>query len=389
MRVSYIIIWQFTLLLANNSFGQSADSAKIKAELHGYIKDMPSISFGNSLDSVEFLNLFHNRLNFALRMPGNFTFKAEMRNRFFAGSQAKKIPGLSESLDQDDGLIDMSFVPIDEPGFIWQTNIDRLHLNWFNSKWDITLGRQRINWGVHTIWNPNDLFNTYNYLDFDYEERPGSDAIRVQYNVKAMSTLDFAWKSGKYGKDQVAALLYKFNRKGYDWQFLAGKYLSDLVVGGGWAGSIGQVGFKGEGSYFHPTTHFSDTSGTLSFSTGLDYTLEKGWYLSVSYLLNTAGDNAFQAFGTGLLLNPTAKEPLPFMHTTFLQANKIFTPLLSGSLGVMYAPGGTNFLLFFPTVQYSLSENSELAVFGQHFFGMDDKYHTLGNAVYLRFKWNF
>ena len=93
MRVSLIVIWQFTILLANYSFGQSTDSAKIKTVLHGYIKDMPSVSFGKSLDSVEFLNLFHNRLNVSLRMPGNFTFKAEMRNRFFAGSQAKKIPG--------------------------------------------------------------------------------------------------------------------------------------------------------------------------------------------------------------------------------------------------------------------------------------------------------
>ncbi|MBZ5858986.1 hypothetical protein [Flavihumibacter profundi] len=350
---------------------------------------MPSIYFGNNLDSVEFLNVFHNRLNFSLDLPHNFLIKAEMRNRFFAGSEVKKIPGFAETLDQDDGLFDLSFVPINQPGFIWQTNIDRSYINWFNEKWDVTLGRQRINWGIHTIWNPNDLFNTFNYLDFDYEERPGSDAIRIQYNLKAMNSFDFAWKSGKDGKDQVAALMYKFNRHGYDWQFLAGMYKEDWVLGGGWAGSIGQVGFKGEGSYFHPKKNGTDMVGVLSFTTGLDYTLEKGWYLSISYLLNTAGDNNYQPYGTGILLNPTAKSLLPFKNTGFVQVNKIFTPLFSGGLGVMYAPGGSNFLLIFPSVQYSFAENWELAFFGQHFFGEQDHYTTLGNSIYLRVKWNF
>lgn len=39
-------------------------------------------------------------------------------------------------------------------------------------------------------WNPNDWFNTYNYFDFDYEERPGTDAIRVRVYFKdGMSSL--------------------------------------------------------------------------------------------------------------------------------------------------------------------------------------------------------
>ncbi|ULQ55547.1 hypothetical protein KJS94_12920 [Flavihumibacter rivuli] len=386
-RVLPIVLLYLCLCLS--VWAQDQPSPKVKAELHGYIKNMPSVSFLNSMDSVEWLNLFHNRINFSLKLPGNFSFKTEMRNRFFAGSQVSKTPGLAQTLDVDDGLMDLSFVPINEKEFVWHTNIDRLNLNWHQGKWDITLGRQRINWGIHTIWNPNDLFNTFNYLDFDYEERPGSDAIRMQYNVKEMKSLELAWKAGKDWKNQVTALKYRFNLRGYDWQFLGGRYVDDWVIGSGWAGSIGQLGFKGEASYFHPASNFTDTIGTLSFTTGLDYTLEKGWYFSLSYLLNSSGDNRFNAFGGGLLLNPTAKSLLPFRHTSFLQAMKVFNPLLTGTLGIMYAPGGTNFLLVYPSLQYSVAENWELAFFSQHFFGNQDEFKTLGNALYLRVKWNF
>ena len=33
---------------------------------------------------------------------------------------------------------------------------------------------------MNLVWNPNDLFNAFSFVDFDYEERPGSDALRIQ-----------------------------------------------------------------------------------------------------------------------------------------------------------------------------------------------------------------
>ena len=60
----------------------------------------------------------------------------------------------------------------------------------------LRIGRQRINWGVNLAWNPNDLFNAYSLIDFDYQERPGSDAIRFQYYMGDLSVLNLQYNPG-------------------------------------------------------------------------------------------------------------------------------------------------------------------------------------------------
>lgn len=377
------------LLNGLNALCQQPDSGRNKLDLSGYIKIMPSISTTNVFDSLEWQNIIHNRINLNLTIAKHWSIKTGIRNRVFMGNEMKSVTGFSKILDQDLGLVDLSFVPIHGRDLVAHTNIDRLLVNWYNDRWEITIGRQRINWGIHTIWNPNDLFNTFNYLDFDYEERPGSDAIRVQYHPRGMQTLDIAWKSGKNGSNQVAAAMYRFNLKGYDLQVLMGSFIDDWVFGGGWAGNLGQLGFKGEGSFFHPKKKLAGSSDMVSLSTGIDYTLEKGWYCSLSYLLNTGGSNAFRLAGQNILFNPGPKSILPFRHSGFIQINKTFNPVLAGALNLLYAPGDGNFLLIFPTLQYSFSENWELAIFGQHFLGKSPGYQLLGNQLFLRIKWNF
>jgi len=132
------------------------------------------------------------------------------------------------------------------------STIDRALINYSKGKWDITLGRQRVNWGMNLVWNPNDIFNTYNFLDFDYEERPGSDALRVQYYLGDFSKIEVSAKKGRSKDDYIIAGMYKFNISSYDIQFITGVYQKDWMFGAGWAGNLKDAGFKGEISYFVP-----------------------------------------------------------------------------------------------------------------------------------------
>jgi hypothetical protein len=112
---------------------------------------------------------------------------------------------------------------------------------WFqytNEKLQVTAGRQRINWGQTFVWNPNDIFNTYSYFDFDYEEKPGSDAVRVQYFLNPTSAFELAAKLDRQNKATIAGL-YRFNKLNYDIQFLSGiTDEQDFVAGAGWSGQI-------------------------------------------------------------------------------------------------------------------------------------------------------
>ncbi len=131
------------------------------------------------------------------------------------------------------------------------TNIDRLWVEYSSDTWNVRAGRQRINWGISTTWNPNDLFNTYNFLDFDYEERPACDAVKFHYEFSGMSFAEFAFsRSAEPVNNVIAAGRYFINRWNYDFQFLGGWYRDQPTLGAGWSGSIGNVGFPASsGSY--------------------------------------------------------------------------------------------------------------------------------------------
>ena len=152
------------------------------------------------------------------------------------------------------GFLDLSYLYWSSDEVLLHTIFDRLWAQWENKKWIVRLGRQRINWGVNTVWNPNDIFNQYNYLDFDYEERPGSDAVRIQYFPNFNNTLELAFSPLASLIKAVGALLYKTNKWNYDFQFLGGYYKKDAVMGLGWAGNIWNAGFKGEANYYSPLT---------------------------------------------------------------------------------------------------------------------------------------
>ena len=81
------------------------------------------------------------------------------------------------------------------------TNFDRANVKWTLDKFELTVGRQRINWGQNLIWNPNDIFNAYNFFDFNYVERPGSDAVLMELFTGDFSSVQLA---GKLSYIQVA-----------------------------------------------------------------------------------------------------------------------------------------------------------------------------------------
>ena len=132
-------------------------------------------------DTLWYDNLTHNRLNLAWYPNDEFTVIIEMRNRLFVGSSVNNFSNYGELIDSINDFFNLSYNVIDNENMVLNMMFDRLYVQWVKNDWEIKLGRQRINWGVNLAWNPNDWFNAYSFFDFDYEERPGSDAVRVTY----------------------------------------------------------------------------------------------------------------------------------------------------------------------------------------------------------------
>ena len=228
-------------------------------------------------------------------------------------------------------------------------------------------------------------------MDFDYEERPGSDGVRVTRYLKGLSSIELAGKFNKNPDSSVVAGLFKFNKKGYDIQVLSGIYYKDLALGLGWAGNLKTAGLKGEATYFHPRSNAGDTTGILSTSISIDYSLKKPIYLIGSILYNSGGTtgalSSLQAFGLGQDLN--AKTLMPTKFSYLLQINGTINPLLTTNIAGIYG-AGMDLLFLMPSLTYAISEAWDAMLLGQVAFAdYQGDFNPLGGAVFIRTKWSF
>jgi len=357
-----------------------------KTSLNGYFSDLLSPQYNNVQDQWKTTNYLNQRLNFNWTPSSHFSFTAQLRSRFIYNQVGP----------------DTSYVNIYD-GFVWQkdqfyinSNFDRFNLKFTWERFEITAGRQRINWGQSFVWNPNDLFNSYSFFDFDYIERPGSDAVRIQYYNSYTSSSELAAKIDRDKKITVAGL-HRFNLSGWDYQLLGGLLGSeDAVIGAGFTGNVKSVSIYGEGSYFRPIKNFSDTTALAMIDFGCSKTFSnnislqfEGLYVSKEMNINSL----YKFFQTTLDVRKIAFAKI----NLFGSISYPLTPLINGSLAVMWFPdtGGINGFYTGPSFDFSLGNNLGLSLIAQYFNGNfpDAVTQQLQKQVllfsFVRLKWNF
>ena len=364
-----------------------------KININGYVKELymfysPEKPIpGADLDYLA-TNIIHNRLNLKWYTSSKLTTVIEMRNRLMFGNLVRKFPDYINTVDVDNGLIDLSWISAQSSNWFVHSMIDRAYLDYNSGKWQIRAGRQRVNWGVNLVWNPNDIFNTFSYFDFDYEERPGTDAIRVQYYTGTTSSAELVYKPGRNRARTALAGMYRFSKYDYDFQFIGGQAGNDWIVGGGWSGDIRGAGFRGEVTHFEPRNDQSYRATVASVSA--DYTFSNGWYIHSAILCNSHGKTG-NAGGMDVLFNPdmSAKQLSLARYSLFGQVSRPITPLFSGSFSGIVNPSDGSFYIG-PAFTYSLLKNLELMLTGQLFFGdAGTEFGDIGQIIFGRLKWSF
>lgn len=353
------------LLAAIRLFPQGANSP---VRLSGYIKEMPAVQFEKGFSHPQFVNLVHNRLNFRWDITTDWHFVAEGRNRLFYNDLFNEFPFYKDFLEDDPGLLDLSWVWLGNGAWIGHTNMDRLYLDWRKNDLHVRAGRQRINWGLNLVSNPNDLFNTYSFFDFDYVERPGADAVRVQYHTGFASRLEVAYSPAKFVRESTGALLWSVNHRGYDLQAIAGYFRNRSALGTGWAGSIGGAGFKGEVTWFYDLEETPGIDrGNVVAATGVDYMFGTGTFAVLEFLYN--GGYGRTDDGVFLITQPMRPDNIMFSeYAVTLSAQHPFSSVIQGGLAVMALPDiEATFVM--PSMTYSLMTNFDLEFVSQVFVG--------------------
>jgi len=370
-----------------------AQEKETEFTLGGYINYLPSYLEFERSNEIDFQKnqLIHNRLNIRGYIKDNFSIGLELRNRILFDEG---------EFNDDNGYFDLSHYYINNSKFKIHSMIDRMWLKYQKEKIEISIGRQRVNWGINTIWNSNDLFNAYNFIDFDYIERPGSDVVRFQYSGDNLSSIDVVYKPSTIEESSVIAALYKINKMGYDFQFLLADYYNDIALGGGWAGNIKNAGFKGEITYF--ISDESSENNSTSLSTSIDYSFTNGLYILGSHLYNSNGYSDPQQFELGEVTQDvlSPKNLMPSKNSYIIQASAFITPAINTSFTFLYGEG-INFFFFSPNITYDISSSLDASIIGQFFYMNNDSdqpiiphaetNNTISriNGYYARLKWSF
>ena len=359
-----------------------------KLSLSGYVSGMPSIIVQDSKE-VWWQALVHNRFSFNWQMGKYFSMDVGMRNRLIFGSEMMLNP---KSIGFDAGWFDLSWNWKEGKNTVINSSYDRLFFTFEKNKWKLQLGRQRINWGQTLVWNPNDIFNTYSFFDFDYPERAGCDAFRGTY-FQNETTLHEIVVSINNANKITAAYLCRWNFKGVDFQVIAGEQTeTDLVIGGAFTCDLKGLNIRSELSYFHPIKNLIDTSGIVALSLGLDYIFSNSLMLQVEALYNNV-DKSFSVNGlTGLYGAPLSAKNLSICEwNLFAQVSYPFTSRLNGSLSSIYFVDIRSCYAGM-SLDISIIENLDLSFIAQYFYIHGPKTSPVKTHLllsFMRLKYSF
>jgi len=367
-----------------SSLSQDADN---KLSAGGYASWLHTAVFEEPEDEWLNSSMLHNRLNFKAYAGSRITMALEVRNRFVLGDMVQLDPTYAPALASDPGWVDMSWNILSEQSFVLNTFIDRAWINYTTGKLQLTAGRQRINWSQTLVWNPNDIFNTYSFFDFDYVERPGSDAIRAVYSTGASSAAEMVVKLDSADRVTIAAL-YRFSLLNTDLQFFAGETDGELfAAGAGWSGALGSYSIRGETSLFTPLENSSAEQTTFIATVGVDKVfsdkitaLVQMMYSNNPFVLDTF---------TELYKGAITASQLAFSEFSAIgQLTWTPVPLLNISLSAIWYPDLKGYFAV-GSVDWSMAENVDFSLIMQHFDNVISGEVSKINLGFVRIKYSF
>jgi hypothetical protein len=359
--------------------------------LSGYVRENPILwRPAPALAGADHLsvNLLHLRQNVRWYAAEPVTVALEVKERLFLGENARELAGLIAPAESGLPYFDWT-ASADREGVYAEASIDRLWVEGTAGHLEVRAGRQRVAWGTNLVWNPIDIFNPSSSLDFDNEEKPGTDAIRAQYYLGPASEVDAAWAPGREAADTDAAARVKVNRWGYDWMLVGGRRANDHVAGFAWTGSVARGGFRGEVLLGRPRTGPDRTGRSyVNASVSGAYTFPSTLYVQIAALYESRGTTG-DAGGLELIEAAARQDLSPGRWALFGEIAKDLTPLWRADLAAIVNPlDGSSYLG--PTLTWSAAPSLDVVAAALLFNGRTGaEFGGQGRIWMVRAKYSF
>ncbi len=340
--------------------------------------------------SVPITNQFNARLDLRWYPTRELRGYAAGRVLTTYGGIVESVPGYGSLATRDPGWLDLTYELSSAADHVAYLNFDRFSIQHTSGSLEIQAGRQRVNWGVNQVWNPNDIFNASSFFDITYVEKPGSDAMRVRYYTGPVSSAEAAVKVD-FDDRVTAAGLFRTNIGGYDVQLLAGSVQGALGAGFGWSGQLGTAGFNGEVTYFGAGGAGAVTDEQLMVSAGANYTFPSSLMLSTEFIYNSLG--ATEPPGSTFVLDAIFVDARTLSRARWnvmAAAQYQLSPLSRLGLASVFSPDDRSVYVS-PQIDHSLSNNITLSVVGQLLLGDAETQFSSdnGSSVFAWLKGSF
>ena len=228
----------------------------------------------------------------------------------------------------------------------------------------LTIGLQRVAFGVGRIWTPTDMFNPLQSLSLESAERSPVFAADYNYAFSDTGSIELVISRQENNNTKEAIRIKEYVLFA-DMGLVIVKEKERKMVGYVIEGHLFESGieFRSEGGIF---TNTKDDVSFKKLIVGMDYAFESSLILTLEYLYNE----------TDYMQSPIPKDTFTDVimqkdsNYVAAVASYTFTTLISGTLmGINNLDDNSGIIV--PTIVYSLSDESTLNVGGFIGFGKD------------------
>jgi len=276
------------------------------------------------------------RLRLGYEFSENIRLQLEPEYNLFLKSADLPIAGVS---NLDRLVFDRAFIKINFP------------------QADLTVGRQRIAWGVGYLWNPTDVFNPFT-LSFavEEEEEAEPEAIRLEVPLGEAAGIDTYIVTNNKWEETKKGIRGRTNLGMFD---LSASYV-DLGSGGFQLGcdTVGELfdfGVRGEIAMISP----ANTDRYFQSVLGWNYSLENGWGLDAEYFLNGLGKRNKNDYDWDALISGEVSQL--GMDYLYFGTNKTLDEISQVRFSILLNADDSSFL-FYPTYSRNVLENLDMSL---------------------------
>jgi hypothetical protein len=134
----------------------------------------------------------------------------------------------------------------------WSHLLYRGFVAFESSHFELTLGRQRIPWGVGRLWNPIDRFNAIPPLALEGDQSPGVDAVSLRWLPSGFTSVEAVFAPADGSARRAYALRLHGVARDVDYSLVAGVFERALTLGFDLAGNLGDAAARLEVVYSDP-----------------------------------------------------------------------------------------------------------------------------------------